>query len=107
MDLQNFYFKLPKLKTEPIIDDTTLRDGSQGEGVNFSLEDKLLLTRRLDEMGFDFIEVQNYLIQADYDGSRRVRNEINDAIKSLRESRGKYVRPRNELEATTEERKTA
>jgi len=36
--------------------DTTLRDGSQGEGVNFSLEDKLLLTRRLDEMGFDFIE---------------------------------------------------
>jgi 2-isopropylmalate synthase len=36
--------------------DTTLRDGSQGEGVNFSLQDKLLLTRRLDEMGFDFIE---------------------------------------------------
>src|SRR6516164_4953724 len=36
--------------------DTTLRDGSQGEGVNFSLEDKLLLTRRLDELGVDFIE---------------------------------------------------
>lgn len=36
--------------------DTTLRDGSQGEGVNFSLQDKLLLTRRLDEMGIDFIE---------------------------------------------------
>jgi 2-isopropylmalate synthase len=36
--------------------DTTLRDGSQGEGVNFSLQDKLLLTRRLDELGIDFIE---------------------------------------------------
>ena len=36
--------------------DTTLRDGSQGEGVNFSLQDKLLITRRLDELGVDFIE---------------------------------------------------
>jgi 2-isopropylmalate synthase len=36
--------------------DTTLRDGSQGEGVNFSLHDKLLITRRLDELGVDYIE---------------------------------------------------
>lgn len=36
--------------------DTTLRDGSQGEGINFSLQDKLLITRRLDELGVDFIE---------------------------------------------------
>jgi len=36
--------------------DTTLRDGSQGEGVNFSLEDKLAITRRLDAAGVDFIE---------------------------------------------------
>jgi len=36
--------------------DTTLRDGSQGEGVNFSLQDKLLITARLDEAGFDYIE---------------------------------------------------
>ncbi len=36
--------------------DTSLRDGSQGEGVNFSLQDKLLITQRLDEMGFDYIE---------------------------------------------------
>jgi 2-isopropylmalate synthase len=36
--------------------DTTLRDGSQGEGINFSLPDKLLLTRRLDELGVDYIE---------------------------------------------------
>jgi 2-isopropylmalate synthase len=42
--------------TRIAIYDTTLRDGSQGEGVNFSLQDKLLLTKRLDEIGVDYIE---------------------------------------------------
>lgn len=36
--------------------DTTLRDGTQGEGVNLSVEDKLKIARRLDRMGFHFIE---------------------------------------------------
>ncbi|MEM9646762.1 MAG: citramalate synthase, partial [Planctomycetota bacterium] len=36
--------------------DTTLRDGSQGEGVSFSLQDKLNIARRLAEIGIDFIE---------------------------------------------------
>lgn len=36
--------------------DTTLRDGAQAEGISFSLQDKLLLTERLDGMGFDYIE---------------------------------------------------
>ena len=42
--------------TRIAIYDTTLRDGSQGEGVNFSLQDKLLITQRLDELGVDYIE---------------------------------------------------
>jgi len=42
--------------TRIAIYDTTLRDGSQGEGINFSLQDKLLITKRLDELGFDYIE---------------------------------------------------
>ena len=36
--------------------DTTLRDGTQGEGISLSLQDKLMITRRLDEMGFDYVE---------------------------------------------------
>ena len=36
--------------------DTTLRDGMQAEGVSFSLADKLLITRRLDDFGMDYIE---------------------------------------------------
>ena len=36
--------------------DTTLRDGAQAEGISFSLLDKLELTKRLDDVRFDFIE---------------------------------------------------
>jgi 2-isopropylmalate synthase len=36
--------------------DTTLRDGSQGEGISFSLADKLQVTERLDTLGIDYIE---------------------------------------------------
>ena len=36
--------------------DTTLRDGTQGEGVNLSLQDKLQIAEKLDELGVDFIE---------------------------------------------------
>ncbi|NLT50126.1 MAG: citramalate synthase [Ignavibacteria bacterium] len=36
--------------------DTTLRDGTQGEGVNLSIQDKLLITQKLDEFGIDVIE---------------------------------------------------
>jgi 2-isopropylmalate synthase len=42
--------------TRIFIYDTTLRDGSQGEGVNFSLLDKLHITQRLDDLGVDFVE---------------------------------------------------
>lgn len=36
--------------------DTTLRDGSQGEGVSFTVHDKLRIARRLDEFGMHYIE---------------------------------------------------
>ncbi|NTW05605.1 MAG: citramalate synthase [Peptococcaceae bacterium] len=36
--------------------DTTLRDGSQGEGISFSVEDKIKIALKLDSMGFHYIE---------------------------------------------------
>lgn len=39
-----------------IIYDTTLRDGAQGEGVFFSVEDKLRIVKKLDAIGLDYIE---------------------------------------------------
>ncbi len=36
--------------------DTTLRDGMQGESVNFSVEDKYRIVEQLDSLGVDFIE---------------------------------------------------
>ena len=36
--------------------DTTLRDGTQGEGFNLSLQDKLLIAQKLDDLAVDYIE---------------------------------------------------
>ena len=36
--------------------DTTLRDGTQGEAVSFSADDKVLVLHKLDELGIDYIE---------------------------------------------------
>jgi len=36
--------------------DTTLRDGTQGESISFSVQDKLRIAHRLDEFGIDYIE---------------------------------------------------
>ena len=44
--------KKPKI----IIYDTTLRDGTQGEGISFSVSSKLRLTKSMDQFGVDYIE---------------------------------------------------
>jgi 2-isopropylmalate synthase len=44
------------MKPEVEIYDTTLRDGSQGEGINFSVMDKLRIAEKLDHFGVHYIE---------------------------------------------------
>lgn len=39
--------------------DTTLRDGSQAEGVSFSIQDKMKIVKLLDDFGVDYIEAGN------------------------------------------------
>jgi 2-isopropylmalate synthase len=39
--------------------DTTLRDGAQGEGITFSVQDKLAVVRALDDLGVPWIEAGN------------------------------------------------
>ncbi len=42
--------------TQIFIYDTTLRDGTQREGISLSLDDKLKIARKLDEFGVHYIE---------------------------------------------------
>ena len=36
--------------------DTTLRDGAQTEGISYSVQDKVRIARKLDQLGVHFIE---------------------------------------------------
>lgn len=52
----NLPHKKMQKRTHIDIYDTTLRDGSQGEGISFSVEDKVRIAKRLDAFGIDYIE---------------------------------------------------
>ena len=43
------------MKTTVHLYDTTLRDGAQAEDVNFSVEDKVRVARKLDQLGVHYI----------------------------------------------------
>ena len=46
-------------KEKVAIFDSTLRDGAQGEGISFSVLDKLKIVQLLDDLGIDFVEAGN------------------------------------------------
>ncbi len=56
--------------------DTTLRDGAQSEGINFSVSDKLKIIKYLDDLGVDFIE-------AGWPGANPVDNAVFDSLNTL------------------------
>ncbi|MDR0797947.1 MAG: isopropylmalate synthase [Nitrososphaerota archaeon] len=60
MELNQFYFKLPQLKTEPIIDDSTLRDGIQMPGLAVGPKDAACIAKLLSEVGAERIELFHY-----------------------------------------------
>ncbi|MEM2458905.1 MAG: isopropylmalate synthase [Candidatus Bathyarchaeia archaeon] len=59
MDLRDFYFRM-KLKTDPIIDDTTLRDGIQMPGLAVHPEEAVKIAELLCEVGVERIELFHY-----------------------------------------------
>jgi isopropylmalate/homocitrate/citramalate synthase len=59
MELENFYFKMA-LKTEPIIDDTTMRDGIQMPGLAVGPKVAAKLAQLLSEAGVERIEIFHY-----------------------------------------------
>jgi 2-isopropylmalate synthase len=59
MDFKEFFHVMP-LKTDPIIDDTTLRDGIQMPGLAVSPEEAAEIAKMLDECGVERIELFHY-----------------------------------------------
>ena len=59
-NLKEIHFHKLSLKTEPLIDDTTLRDGVQMPGLAVSPEDAAEIARLLDEIGVERIELHHF-----------------------------------------------
>lgn len=57
--------------------DTTLRDGAQSEGINFSVSDKLKIVKLLDDFGVSFIELGWF-------GANNVDNEVFQKINDIK-----------------------
>ncbi len=60
MKMNEPYFGVLPLKTEPMLDDTTLRDGVQMPGLATSAEGAAEIARLLDEIGVERIEIHHY-----------------------------------------------
>ena len=60
MDLKDYFFKMPTLQTNPIIDDTTLRDGIQMPGLAAGPKDSAKIAQFLAEVGIERIELFHY-----------------------------------------------
>ncbi len=60
MSLKDFFFKMPPLKTEPIIDDTTLRDGIQMPGLAAGPKDAAKIAQLLCDIGVERLELFHY-----------------------------------------------
>ena len=60
MDIKDFYFKLKPLKTDPILDDSILRDGIQMPGLAVGPKDSAKIAQMLSEVGVERIELFHF-----------------------------------------------
>jgi 2-isopropylmalate synthase len=67
-----------------LIYDTTLRDGCQAEDISFTLEDKLRIAEKLEELGLDYVE-------GGFPGSKPRDQEFFKAVKKLKLKRTKVA----------------
>jgi len=75
--IETNFLKL-SLKTEPLIDDTTLRDGVQMPGLAVSPEDAAEIARLLDEIGVERIELHHFQ-QSDKKAAKLIQDMSLDA----------------------------
>ena len=84
--------------------DTTLRDGNQAIGVNFSVDDKIKIARRLSDFGIDYIEGgwPNITSPAEIEFFRRIKNEqISSAIAVFGITRKPDLKPEDDRNLRT------
>lgn len=60
MKLDDFFFKMPPLQIDPVIDDTTLRDGMQMPGLATRPKDAAKIAELLTQVGAERIELFHY-----------------------------------------------
>jgi 2-isopropylmalate synthase len=75
------------MTSEIEIYDTTLRDGTQGHGISFSVADKLRIADRLDAFGVHYIE-------GGWPGSPRPTTRFSSSSPRRRRSSRSSARPR-------------
>jgi len=73
MNPEDFYFNRMPLYTDPMIDDTTVRDGVQMPGLATSPMETAEIVRLLDEIGVERIELHHYQ-KSDKEAARLVQN---------------------------------
>src|SRR5665213_1183189 len=76
--------RAPRAADRVIIFDTTMRDGEQSPGASMSLEEKLELSKILEEMGVDVIEAGFPIASnGDFEAVRKVADDLGDLAHRL------------------------
>jgi len=73
-----------KIMKKLVMYDSTLRDGTQAQGISFTVQDKLKIVEKLDNIGFDYIEAGN-------PGSNPKEIEFFELVKNMKLKNAKII----------------